>query len=88
MADARKDMYIVQVGNYVAALKPYKNKIFCYAPKEQFFDFISSLREDFPNLRLRCVKNKGIEEYAQKRITSELKAQAQEVLRLKQRLQR
>lgn len=88
MVDASKDMYIVQIDGYFAAIKPYGDEVFRYARKDNFCDFITALRKNFPDFRLRCIRNKGIEDYAQKRITSELKAQSLEVLYLKQRLQR
>lgn len=83
MVDASKDMYIVQIDGYFAAIKPCGDEIFRYAKKDNFCDFINALRKNFPDFRLRCVRNKGIEDYAKKRINDEL-ARVAAISRLKQ----
>jgi len=61
-----KDIYIVHVGNYIGAYRCGKCPTIAYAPAEKFIDFIQSLREDYPEYRLRCVRNWGIEEEVRK----------------------
>lgn len=70
-----KDIYIVHVGNYIGAYRCGKCPTIAYAPAEKFIDFIQSLREDYPEYRLRCVRNWGIEEEVRKVINSTLSAQ-------------
>lgn len=56
-----KDIYLVHVDGYIGSYLPRKNyPIIGYADKEKFVDFCQSLREDFPEYRLRCVDNDGI----------------------------
>lgn len=61
-----KDIYIVHVGNYIGAYRFGKCPTIAYASAEKFIDFIQSLREDYPEYRLRCVRNWGIEEEVRK----------------------
>ena len=39
-----------------------------YAPQDKFIDFVDSLREDYPEYRLRCVDNHGIRERIEKQV--------------------
>lgn len=61
-----KDIYIVHVGNYIGAYRCGTCPTIVYAPAEKFIDFIQSIREDYPEYRLRCVRNWGIEEEVMK----------------------
>ena len=63
-----KDIYIVLLDGEVGAYIPSKYKTYSYAPRNEFVDFIKYIQESYPNHRLRCVKNKGIEDWLKKRI--------------------
>lgn len=63
-----KDIYIVHTGEYIGAFLPAKCPVISYAKSDKFVDFCLGLREDFPDFRLHCVINKGIEEKVQERI--------------------
>lgn len=57
-----KDIYIVHVGFYIGAYRCGKCPSITYAKSTDFINFVQSLREDYPEYRLRCVRNWGIEE--------------------------
>lgn len=58
-----KDIYIVHVGGYVGSYMPSKHcPQVSYAPHDKFIDFVQGLREDYPDYRLRCIINHGIEQ--------------------------
>lgn len=63
-----KDIYLVKVnGCWGGLITNNKTRTIINAEKElDLKEFITILREDFPNYRLRCVKNFGIEEYIKK----------------------
>lgn len=61
-----KDIYIVHVCKYIGAYRCGKCPTITYAPAEKFVDFVQSLQEDYPDYRLRCVRNWGIEEEVRK----------------------
>ena len=42
-----------------------------YAPQDKFIDFVDSLREDYPEYRLRCVDNHGIRERIEKQVKAD-----------------
>lgn len=63
-----KEIYIVLLDSEVGAYIPSKYKTYSYAPRDEFVDFVKYLKESYPNHRLRCVKNKGIEDYIKSRI--------------------
>lgn len=67
-----KHIYIVQCNAYIGAYKPGKCPIVSYAPREKFIDFCKSLREDYPDFKLRCVKNKGIEDKVNNQIARDI----------------
>jgi len=66
-----KDVYIVQVSGYFGAYIHGRCPVISYAPADKFVDFCLGLREDFPDYRLRCVINAGIEEKVQQRINAD-----------------
>lgn len=55
-----KEFFIVHAGDYVGAYLNTKYPVISYAPQEKFCDFILSLRETFPDYKLRCVVDKSI----------------------------
>lgn len=63
-----KDIYIVHTGEYIGAFLPAKCPVISYTKSDKFIDFCLSLREDFPEYRLRCVRNAGIEGKINERI--------------------
>lgn len=46
-----KEIKIVEVGNYVGAVKSGKCPMYGFAPKTEEEDFYASLKEDFPGYR-------------------------------------
>ena len=68
-----KDIYIVHVGFFIGAYRVGRCPNISYAKSTDFIDFIQSLREDYPDYRLRCVRNWGIEEEVAKVIVRDKK---------------
>ena len=56
-----KDIYLVHVDGNIGAYRHGKCPMISYAPQDKFVDFVEGLKEDYPNYRLRCVHNLGIE---------------------------
>ena len=67
-----KEIYIVHVDRYVGAYRVGRCPNIAYAPAENFIDFVQSLREDYPDYKMRCVLNKGIEEEVRKIIQRDI----------------
>lgn len=63
-----KEIYLVHVDGYIGAFYPSKCPVISYAPADKFVDFAKGLREDYPQIRLRCVQNERIEEKVRKRV--------------------
>jgi hypothetical protein len=63
-----KEIYILQLDGEVGAYIPNKYKTYSYAPREEFIGFIEFLRDSYPNHKLRCIRNKGIEDWLKDRI--------------------
>lgn len=63
-----KEIYLVLLDGEVGAYIPSKYKTYSYAPRDEFVGFVEYLRESYPNHKLRCIKNKGIEDWMKKRI--------------------
>jgi hypothetical protein len=64
-----KDIYILHVAGRLAFYLHSKTcPSYGFAPQEKFIDFIKGLREDYPDHRLRCIRNKGIEDWLEKRL--------------------
>ena len=71
-----KDIYLVHLGNgLIGAYRPGRCPTITYAPQDKFIDFVDSLREDYPEYRLRCVDNQGIREKILLRLNLERKGQ-------------
>jgi hypothetical protein len=63
-----KEIYLVHVGQYIGAYHKGKCPMISYAPADKFIDFAKGLREDYPQMKLRCVRNEGIENKVRRRI--------------------
>lgn len=63
-----KEIYLVHVDEYIGAYHKGKCPIISYAPADKFIDFAKGLREDYPQIKLRCVRNEGIENKVRRRI--------------------
>lgn len=63
-----KDIYLVHVDGHIGAYRHGKCPNISYAPQDKFIDFVESLREDYPEYRLRCVNNQGIENKVRQRM--------------------
>lgn len=69
-----KDIYILHVDGQLAFYHHSKtNPSYGFAPQDEFINFVKSLREDYPEHRLRCIKNEGIENYLRKKLSTEQK---------------
>lgn len=66
-----KEIYLVHVDGYIGAYLPYKCPVVSYVVQNKFIDFAKSLRESYPEYRLRCVINEGIEEHIRKKIIAD-----------------
>lgn len=64
-----KEIYLVHVDQYIGAYHHGKCPMISYAPADKFIDFVEVLREDYPQMKLRCVVNEGIENKVRQRIT-------------------
>lgn len=67
-----KEIKILHVQNKICAVLPSK-RCFSYsmAEPEHFVDFIQGLREDFPDLKLRCVIDKNLQKQVERRIIAQ-----------------
>lgn len=63
-----KEIYLVLLDGEVGAYIPSKYKTYSYAPRDEFVGFVEYLRESYPNHKLRCIRNQGIEDWMKKRI--------------------
>jgi hypothetical protein len=63
-----KEIYLVLLDGEVGAYIPSKYKTYSYAPRDEFVGFVEYLRESYPNHKLRCIHNQGIEDWMKKRI--------------------
>lgn len=64
-----KDIYILHVDGQLAFYHPSKkNPSYGFAPQDKFIDFIKGLREDYPDYKLRCITNKGLEDWLSARL--------------------
>ena len=50
----------------IGAYRPGRCPTIAYAPQVKFIDFVDSLREEYPEYRLRCIDNQGIRERIEK----------------------
>lgn len=70
-----KEIYLVHVDKYIGAYRAGRCPNISYAPADKFIDFVQSLREEYPEYKLRCVLNEGIEAEVKKFINSTVLAQ-------------
>ena len=67
-----KDIYILHVDGRLAFYRHSKKcPSYGFAPADKFIDFVKGLREDYPDYRLRCVQNKGLENWLLVRLKRE-----------------
>ena len=66
-----KEIYLVHVDGYIGTYLPSKCPVVSYVVQNKFIDFAKSLRESYPEYRLRCVINEGIEEHIRKKIIAD-----------------
>lgn len=66
-----KEICIVFIAGEVASFVPGKYPQYSHAPRDKFLDFIKGIREDYPEYRLRCVQNEGIENWIKARVLNE-----------------
>lgn len=65
-----KEIYLVHFDGRVGALgcvQGNPHHFYSICPKGKFADWVQGLIEDYPDFKLRCVKNKGIEKYLRER---------------------
>ena len=60
-----------QYANRLALKQQERCPTITYAPQDKFIDFVDSLREDYPEYRLRCVDNHGIRERIEKQVKAD-----------------
>lgn len=71
-----KHIYIVYVDSHIGAFKPddgFKD----YALREKFVDFVLKIKEKFPEYKMKCVLNEGIEEEIRKKIVADMNKEYQ-----------
>lgn len=65
-----KEIYLVHFDGRVGALgcvQGNPHHFYSICPKGKFTDWVQGLIEDYPDYKLRCVENEGIEEYLRER---------------------
>lgn len=66
-----KDIYIMHVDGEIAFYIPNKRcPSYGSVPQENFIDLIQGLKEEYPEHRLRCIKNKGLEDHIKNKLNS------------------
>lgn len=66
-----KEIYIVHIGGHCGAMgcvSGNKNHFYSFCPVGEFINWVQGLKEDYLDFALRCVQNKGIEEWLRKRL--------------------
>ena len=63
-----KEIKIIHVKNKIFAVIPSKFFTYSMAEPENFVDFIQSLREDYPNLKMRCVIDNELKKKLESRL--------------------
>lgn len=63
-----KEIKIIHARNKIFAILPSKYFTFSMAEPENFVDFIQSLREDYPNLKMRCVIDGNLKKKVESRL--------------------
>lgn len=64
-------IFIVHVDGYIGAIDS-KNLEIKYKPQEKFIEFIRELKNKFPDSKMRCVNNYGIEEAVKNKIEHDI----------------
>lgn len=62
------EIKILHVENKICAVLPSKYFSYILAEPKNFIDFISYLRQDYPQYKLRCVLDKELEEKIKSRL--------------------
>lgn len=70
MSKEVKHIYILHVERKIAAYRQLSNGrcMYSFAEPENFIDFCKGLRESYPDFKLRCIKNKGLEDFLKKKL--------------------
>lgn len=70
MTKPLKEIYIVQVDGRAAAFgceQGNPEHFYSFCPKDEFINWVKSLKEKYPDFSMHCVKNDGIVEWLKKR---------------------
>ena len=69
-----KDIYLMHIDGEIAFYIPSKRcPSYGSIPQDKFIELIECLREEYPDHRLRCIRNEGLEEYLKNKL-SKIKA--------------
>lgn len=64
-----KDIYILHIDGEIAFYIPSKKcPSYGSVPSDKFIDLIKGLHDEYPDHRLRCVKNEGLENHLRKKL--------------------
>lgn len=63
-----KEVYLVHVDSYIGSFIPSKCPVISYAPSNKFIDFAKSIIESYPEYKIRCIRNEGIENHIRQKI--------------------
>jgi hypothetical protein len=66
------DFMIVEAGEYIGAYCQKKHPIYSYAKREQFKDFIESIKETYPDTKFHCVKDEKLSQLISEKIRLDL----------------
>lgn len=66
-----KDIYIMHIDGEIAFyIHSKKCPSYGSVPSDKFIDLIQGLREEYPDYRMRCIQNKGLEDYLRKKLST------------------
>lgn len=66
-----KEICIVRVNGQCAAFGSFGNSprhFYSFCPKGKFADWVQGIREDYPDFKLRCVRDRQIESWLRQRL--------------------
>jgi hypothetical protein len=65
-----KDIYLMHIDGEIAFYIPSKRcPSYGSIPQDKFIELIEGLREEYPDHRLRCIRNEGLEEHLKNKLS-------------------
>ena len=64
-----KDIYLMHIDGEIAFYIPSKRyPSYGSVPQDKFIELIECLREDYPDHRMRCIRNEGLESHLREKL--------------------